>query len=549
MNSLAGDLIGNSSEYLLLLTSIGTPFSSAGTVATSLFNAVNALGGNGYLLYRLTTESAKQQYTLISSTDSDYVRNDRQFETSTVYERGVPGGGGTAYALLSRDRNHRWVLQRVVPESDNVEHAFDWETVSNQQPTGWPAWTPNEELAYEDLTASTNRYPEVTKALGCAKDDGTADCQPVRSYYDDGIGSLGSEPAVINVDWADLQYVPNSQYTSDDFETVRSEIESEAGWLHNIYLLYNQFQDMNITANSGSNSLPAQLKQVAKNIQNSMQTSANAGVLTADLVSMQALFKVGSFIPGAGVVTGPLATLTKQFSALIPKDDGTPNSQYTLTLNSLSAGAGDFSADMSKVTDTLFAHIANDYGKMKIMGEGWGSRQAPWYTCESCDVLPPVQGIPMIALESKQRFYKQLLPTVYSFDTFFNRADNVPQTIASQYYPAGSKDAVCYAAYDQAPSAAWADYNHPGNYLFHDFFIMSQTKRELVSPIGSPVYKIYFPSEDLLDDLFKPPSVDNANNLTGGAGLTIDGDFLPENRVLKSQPGYLVIADWPCTGS
>jgi hypothetical protein len=158
---------------LLVITTFGTPIGANALITPDLFFAINALGGTGILLPKLTTDTST--YTLISSRDPEYVRAHYPLQSSSP-----SGGTGQVHAMLSRDRNNRFVLNTGASDQA-LSHTigFPWTEVGFQQAQDWPAWTAGQQGAYKDLYSSENHYPAIRERLGCA---GILVCQPIRSY-------------------------------------------------------------------------------------------------------------------------------------------------------------------------------------------------------------------------------------------------------------------------------------------------------------------------------------------------------------------------------
>jgi hypothetical protein len=515
---------------LLIITTFGVPIGSSAPVTAGLFFGFQRMGGNGYLLPQLNTTGST--YTLISSVDPDYVKAHYPLESSTA-----SGGTGQLHCLLSKDRLNRFVLNTGA--SDQVLQlpvGFAWTEVGFQQAQDWPAWTTGQQNAYLDLTSSANHYPAVRIKLGCG---GAGICQPIRSYYDGGIGTGGTAPGILSFNYSLLTYFSNPDYSKDDFEAVTGQLEVEEGYENNIYLAYGLFS--NITTNA-STSVQYQLSQVTKAIDSSLLKGASAStpLVAQRLAQAGAVTTLFSLLPGVGPAFGAIGMIFTAAAAFTPSGPvGVPDySGYAFTLQQLTSNAASVGESLANGTNKLFTGIVNDWGKLSIIGPGIGSFQSPWKMCTTCaGANVPVSALPAFALAAKRQFYLQLLPTVYSSDYFVELPTTNLGTIGRRVEIGGRL--ACFFPYANAPAAAISNYpsiNKPSTW---DINIITQTAKTYQNFSYST---LSFPSSGLLNDLFNPPTTGGPDpdfTLTGGGAGIIMSQLLPAGGYLAPRAAYV----------
>ena len=381
-----------SPEYIDVLTTVGTPFASASSVDQELWNLVNARGGNGYSVARLEalSDGSAPAYTLISSTDPLFTATPDQVIENTSL-RSNAGETGEVHGLVGRDRKNRMSVLTGASELPTGPGAvpsrlgFAWTRVGFQQSQDWPAWTDGQRDAYEDLTSGNNSYPLVGAALGC---NGFANpCQPIRTYYDGGVGSSGTAPPVAYINYAALTYRSNKSYTEEDFDAVIRQLSIEQGYLRNVYLIYSQF----VQLSGESDNLPDQLSLSTEQIDADLRKNQGGSeVAVQRLGQAAAVIQIFSAIPGIGPAFGALGGTLHALSTFVPGKEGVPG-DYAVTLKDLLQKNEAFGANLANSDVTLFTGITNDWGKLSIIGGGYGARQAPWYMCptwQRCERAP-----------------------------------------------------------------------------------------------------------------------------------------------------------------
>jgi hypothetical protein len=515
---------------LLIITTFGTPIGSSAPVTSGLYFAIARLGGNGYLLPKLNTTGSA--YTLISSGDPDYVRAHYPVESSTA-----SGGSGQLHSLLSKDRSNRLVMNTGA--SDQVLNrpiGFQWTAVGFQQAQDWPAWTTGEQNAYLDLTSSANHYPAIRAMLGCP---GANVCQPIRTYYDGGIGASGTAPAIVSFPYHTLTYFSNPDYSLADFDAVIDQLSVEGGYESNVYLAYALFTK--VTTNA-STSLQYQLSQVVKTI-NSSVLKGNYGsspLVAHRLAQAGAVTALFSLLPAVGPAFGAVSMMFNATAAFVPSGNGgVPDySRYAFTLDQLTEQASSVGQSLANGTNKLFTGIVNDWGKLAIIGPGIGSSQSPWKMCTTCaGSNVPEAALPAFALAAKRQFYLQLLPTVYSSDAFVDLNTTDLGKVGRQVIKSGKL--ACFYPYANAPNAAISTYPSINKPTTWNINIITQTAMTYQDPTYST---LSFPSSGLLTDLFNPPATGGANpNYTlagGGAGINMS-QLLPSGGYLAPRAAYL----------
>jgi hypothetical protein len=519
------------SNDLLIVTTVGTPIGIQAPVTSGLYAAINSYGGNGFHLPQLTTANAS--YLLIGSRDPSFVN---QHHAVQSFEPGTGTSYGPMHVMLMKNRSNQYV-PAVSAQDQYQTHpfGFEWSEVLFQQAQDWPAWTPAQQKAYEDLTSSVNHYSKVRKALGCG---GSGTCQPIRSYYVGGIGTSGTTPAVLDIPYGTLVYYSGAGYGEADFDHVVDQLETEQGWLKNVYTTYAQFTAIS----SGTrDNLQLQLSNVANSIEQSLYENAPNYALTVQRLNQgSAVAGLVSVLPAIGPAAGAVSAILNAAAAFTPVGDTPIPEQYSVTLKQLRDKTATLSTDMQASTVTAFAGVVQDYGKLATIGGGIGSQEAPWYMCVSCrGANIPFASLPMFALSGKQSFYKELLPTAYSMDVFVEKKGTDPRNFGTWARLFDSY--ACYHPYGNSrPDDTWAfpSINLPSTW---DVFIITQTKTGTYP--GTSLTSFSFPSQSLLDQIFTAPGFEGVPpdyKLTGGAGLTHDDMMSTDiGGYLNRRAGYL----------
>ena len=520
------------SNDLLILTTFGTPIGANAPVTAGLYNAIIALGGNAFRLPQLTNGTSS--YVLITSSDPDYVS--RHYPVQIFSTAGKDDG--PTRVQLAKNRLNQYVVNASAQDQKQTgsqPFGFEWSQVLFQQPQDWPQWTPAQQKAYLDLTAASNHYPEVSTTLGCVP--GT--CQPIRSYYGDGIGAVGSSPNFLRIPFLRLAYYPNPDYLEPDFNVVTTQLAHEQAYVGNVYQVYAQFAAL--AAGTDTN-VKAQLSNVADAIDKSLYDSnPNAAISVRQLNQASAVAGLFAILPGVGPAAGAVSAAFNAAAAFTPEGDTPIPDQYAFTLAQLTNKTTTIGVDMSASISTAFAGAVQDWGKLSIIGPGVGGSVAPWKMCYGCNGSNvPVNGLPMFALSAKQRFYEQLLPLVYSSDVFVGKPGNDPTKLQRVGFisSSGGIFEICFAPYKNAPAQAFWSYpsiNIPSTW---DIFIITQTKKR--RDLGATFDRLSFPSSALLEQLFGAPSYEPGSGptpiykLSGGAGFTQD------NLMPTQIGGYLI---------
>jgi hypothetical protein len=131
----------------------------------------------------------------------------------------------------------------------------------------------------------------------------------------------------------------------------------------------------------------------------------------------------------------------------------------------------------------------------------------------------------MFALGGKQSFYKALMPTAYSSDTFVEKRNRDPRLYGG--WTNVFDGPACYKPYRRVIDDAFWSYPSINNPTTWDVFIVTQTKTSNYP--GTKLTEFASPSQSLLNDMFSAPNFGGTSpqyRLTGGAGLTHD-DLMP----------------------
>jgi hypothetical protein len=512
-------LTQSSPYFMFILTTVGAPFSSPAQVNQAIWDAVNSRGGNGYIMAKLIRPSGggpPPTYTLVSSTDPAYPIGE-VIENSSLWT--TEQQTGEVHMLLGRNKQHQWSVRTGMSESTSSPLRFGWTRVGFQQAQDWPAWTADQQRAYNDLTSTNNNYPSIGRALGCNQSP-TQPCQAIRSYYDGGIGGTGQVPAVAFLDYNGLKYHPNPDYSEQAFNAVRQQLAAEQGYLRNVYILYSLF--LQLANDPSGNNIQQQLAAATGQIEESLRQGYGDNALIIErLTQASAITALFRSIPYVGPAFSAVSTVLSAATLFIPSYTGVPDS-YSVTLNQLLQQNARFGTDLTNSTITLFTSIVNDWGKLQTIGSGYGAQKAPWYMCATCrDSNVPRSAIPMIALGAKRRFYSQLLPKVYSLHGLNGRTEQNPAQITGQVRVNQNGHGYCipYKPYESSPGASWIIYPNITTLLMRDFYIITQTKTDSEYPFPKV---LRFPSDSLLTQLFTAPAINSDGTLGGGAGFMKD---------------------------
>jgi hypothetical protein len=521
---------------LLIITTFGNPIGSGAPVNSYILDNINKVGGNGYRLAQLNTSGSA--YTLITSNDPAYTAAHYPLQNTTAN-----GGTGQVHAQLSRDRLNRLVLNSGASDGAmSFPIGYQWTSVGFQQAQDWPAWqSPGQQNAYLDLTSTANHYPDVRARLGCPQAEPIDNiCQPIRSYYDDGIGTGGTPPGILGFSYNTLTYFNNSSYTLADFNAVIAQLKIEQGYENNAYSAYALFTPL---TQSSSNTLQAQLVTVAQNIDSSVLSgsAATTTMYAGRLADAATVFSLFSLLPGIGPAFGAISTVLDAAAYFVPAFiGGVPDAtRYGYTLGALRDNSAKANQDVYNGTITLFTSIVDDWGKLQIVGSAWGSRRAPFYMgVTALDANVPAQSMEAFALGAKRNFYLALVPIIYDSDFFTAQPQNNPGKIAGTVTGFGSSH--CISSYASVTAAGYWSYPNVNTPSTWDISIITQIAKGK-EPLGGRYELLFFPSSGLLTDLFTAPSITGTPpfyTISGGSGL-IQDQFMPSAGYLAARPGYV----------
>jgi hypothetical protein len=532
-NAVAGlvSTIRGSSAETFIVTTVGPPFANRSPISSSLMSTLLEYGANSYLMYALADlagSSAAPQYTFISANSPGYRQGGgRVIQNTTVRTR--DGETGQVHGLLARNLSNQWTLQSGITDLASSGQtpspiAYAWTEVGFQQPQDWPAWTSGQQAAYDDLT-TLGSYPSVTQALGC-----TTSCQPIRTYYDGGLGSV-NEPPVLKIDYNSLSLRNGAGYSMQDFQAVKTQLAIERGFISNMYLIYGQFIQL---ANEQTN-ITSELSNVAAGFDANLRNQNLGTRLTADNLTLAShVTALASLIPGVGPAFGAATVALSAAALLLPGPEGLPLS-YGVTLRDLLNRNATLSADMTESINVLFTGIVTDWGKLQIIGAGYGNQLKPWYMCTTCaGSNVPRASLPFFSLQGKRNLYRALLPRLYTIDKISSVAFSDPRRYGGRYIV--TPIVLCVSAYEKAPPGSWVAYalNSPAS--LYDIFVFTGTA-------NSNDYRT-FPPSSVIDDIFAEAATQGVT-LRGGAGITPDEFFV--NGPLNERPGITFRNAGGCT--
>ncbi len=538
---LTSAMANSQPDFLLVLTTIGTPFSKSipHPISTSAANAINSLGGTANILPGLADTKADgypHAYTLITSTDPAFLGKwSNVLEETSLF----PPDTGAVQALLARGRDNRYTIENATGElfsngSFKRLADYQWQIVGNQQMQDWPAWLPGQAQAYQDLTSNAARFPSIRTDLGCPTAEPA--CPEIRTYYSGAVG--GGQSSALAVNYARLVYTPNNAYTEADLKAVIAQLEVEQGYLHNVQSIYKQFAALTGTLQG---SIQAQLSTVANNIESSLVERNRDAAATAQNINRAAGgIRILSAIPSVGGAFGAVSSL---MGALADYGYGPQDlpADYLVKLEELRNQTSQIGLDLTYTNIAFFTGIVNDWGKLQPIGGGYGAGKAPWYMCPECQPnILPTMAIPAIALGAKRSFYAQLLPLGYTLDQFIDSGAPSPDKIGGTELSGlpGYPSSQCIAPYKSAPDRTWMKYPNFGNPSRNDFFFFVYKDR---GSSGYPHYRptILFPTNTLIDDLFTQPTISNGYTLGGGAGFILNRFTSGNNKPVPVRGGWL----------
>jgi hypothetical protein len=354
--------------------------------------------------------------------------------------------------------------------------------------------------------------------------------------------STCSAPAWLSSNWTStLVYNGNPNYTAQDLAAVTTQLDTEMGYENSLYSLCGVMREL---TNNTTTTLKGQLKAVGDSISSSLSQKALDAQMQVDELSRYAKYAtVGSSIPAIGPAFSAVAATLSASAALVPSQQGIPG-HFTYTLAQLNSQTNDlFGARLSLVNTALFTAISSDWGKLQVIGRGWGRHEKPWYFCSNCDdAALPLSSLPVISLGAKRNYYRILLPTAYSVDRLVGRSNSDPRVIVRRVLGYGGAD--CYKPYLRAPEDSYWSYpsiNVPSTW---DISVLTET-----AMVRGPGYdELRFPTTSLLTDMLDAPEINIQQfTLTGGAGISTD-DFIRAGFRMPQRPGYLPGTDSPyCT--
>jgi hypothetical protein len=283
---------------------------------------------------------------------------------------------------------------------------------------------------------------------------------------------------------------------------------------------------------------------VAAQIDSSVKTPADDPVVRVeDMEKASAVTKLLSLLPTVGPAFSAVSAILSGVAGLVPSTSTVPDGKYAVTLSELTSKNRTFGTNLANTTDVMFTGFTNDWAKLQTIGGGYGGHQSPWYMCQTCsNAQPPRTALPAIALGAKRQFYSQLMGTVYSLDHFVEILGTIdtPRLFGSVYKNFGFKS--CHHFYTGVRDGGWLMYPNFNNPSTNDMLIVTQTQKGQDSTYGA---QLYFPSANLLNDLFGDPTVVNGF-LSGGAGLIPDQFFFSQYstptppRALTLRPGQTI---------
>ena len=524
----------SSSDRMLVLTSFGQPFANPQGVNPTLSRLIDNLGGTGALMTGLAKAQSNGlpiSYTLITSNDPEYLSI-----PGNVIERTslLPNQTGRLKALLGKDRKNQWGVLSVLAERPDIDNttqlsSLDWLRVPYEPAQDWPAWTPGQRNAYNDLTSP--RYPTIQYSLGCFVDN----CPPIRSYYSGVIGGGGS--AALRIRFGEVSYSANTSYSSEDLQAVVTQLRKEQGYLGNVQAIYNQFSAV---TGATQGSIQFELTKMAKNFDAGLASRNQAAATSSrQLLLASGITSFGSALPAVGSGFSALSSILRAAATLWAVPSSLPE-DFNITISSLRDNTSTLGIRLASSNNVLFTGVVTDWGKLQTIGGGYGAQKAPWYMCTTCkDSNIPSAAIPVTTLAAKRDFYLRLLPKVYTVDQYRNKKSKEFKKFGYMaFMPGGGED--CLYPYASAPSAATVLFNAPGQVNQYDIGFLVATDYS-TNWAGHKV--VNYPAGSLLNDLFNNPTVNSDGTLGGGSGFSIETFFtstpgrpLPVRQAFSTNP-------------
>jgi hypothetical protein len=330
---------------------------------------------------------------------------------------------------------------------------------------------------------------------------------------------------------SNLKWEAGRGYSAADFEAVTTQLRLEVSYERGVASLCGYVKQL---TDAQQTTLKKQLISVGENINTSLQQKALNAQMSVDQLSRFAnIINLGSLIPGVGGAFSAISTVLNAGTSLVSVNSGVPDG-FRYTLAQLEKeNETVFGPQLTVLTTNLFTAIADDWGKLSIIGPAVQDQHAPWFFCPNCDdARPPLNAIPMIALGAKREYYQTLLPTAFDIDLFTEYANPDPRQYKRDISIYGT---MCIAPYKDFPANSYWNYSALFKPAAYDIYVLNEKARKASYAIP--------PSTGLLDDLLNEPDINStAITLGGGAGIAYN-DFIRagSNFVQREyyQPGWI----------
>jgi hypothetical protein len=540
--ALASALNGVSSEQLLFLVSIGTPFN--GAPPSQLSAAVENLGGAGQSLLTISQNGEKYNYTLITSTDPSFTKSYPGGEAVVSSNLNVnQGQTGSVYGVLSRGLNNLYVTASVNQGNvltDTVVADQSLYQLAWKQPQPWPLMdTPARQGAYRYLS-----YIVAKTVLP----SGAAPVDDVRSQYtsSNNTAIVTGKPILVPYPnggtWTDN--VPGSPdqgtvytFLPNDMNAVAAQLSAEFSDLSAVgsYMLgstTNVGLKPSLVAGNNAAVLTMLGAAATAGSQLSAPTSASTKLNPAAMsnilrATMSLLSVVSPEIAPLLVVAGATLWLSTASSPLDKTSTGIPSPFNDVTTTLANLANADYLSLYTENTgdafDQMLDNIDSDWYKLSTAAT---NSATVWKVQQQSDWDSVTQAL---AESARVQFYSAIFASVYSIDVFPAQPISVSQpsdigSTKAPNQPCGIRCRnICDGLYSSLPSNGWVKHGLGPSY---DFLIVGGPLKD--NNTNSMSEKL--PSSSYLDTLF-------GSSISSGDLNLITDQFFASNSILSQRTG------------
>jgi hypothetical protein len=478
--ALANVLNSVSPRNLIVLTTIGCPFSGTTQISSSLGNVLQSIGGMQYTLNSLVSSNSPQtcNYSLISVNDQNHEwYNTKAAVSSNIFSS--QGQLGALHGYLGVDQTGLYdvAAKDQMIMQDNVLTPvtnYTMEHIASQQRADWQfADTSGHLASYHDVS-----YQLLAPAPPQGAGETGANLYDIRSFYTLGNTGVASKIASLAPQALALSQSgnPSSWDTqAEDFRSVAYQIYVELNQLNNS-LLY-------LTGGNGSGGVRAELNGVNASVFNQVATiagdvSKDWSVAEQENVNANGAqwMNLGSGISGllgpilsaaggpeVGVFMGVVSSALKTGSAAWTLSGSTaipsPEAKYISTLNELASDASTYNSYLIDQYDgAILDDTLTDYWKFYQVGYLESDTSSGWNlgNFEQGDSIATV-----FQTSERTSLWNDILPQLYGARTAPSQTSPNPATYGS--YILQSNILVCLSAYPNVSATSMTANHHIGD--------------------------------------------------------------------------------------